>query len=132
MALYGQLHAASNDEQLMHSVEPVAEVEDRTQDGPMPTYVTLLNWTQQGIENVKDSPSRLDDAKEAAESMGGEITDWYLTFGQYDLVAVSEFPYDETAAQFALMIGSRGTVSSQTLKAFDEDQYREVIDGIPG
>lgn len=98
----------------------------------MPTYVTLINWTQRGIENVNDSPDRLDDAKALAGSMDGEITHWFLTFGQYDAVAVSEFPDDETAAQFALAVGSKGTVSTQTLKAFDEDEYREVIAGVPG
>lgn len=97
----------------------------------MPTYVTLINWTQKGIENVTGSPDRLDEAKGLAESMGGEITDWYLTFGEYDLVAVSEFPDDETVARFALAVNSGGTVSTQTLKAFDEDEYREIIAGIP-
>ena len=98
----------------------------------MPSYVTLLNWTQKGIENVKGSPDRLDDAKARAEEMGGAITDWYLTFGEYDLIAVSEFPDDETAARFALGVGSGGTVRSKTLKAFDEDDYREIIAGIGG
>lgn len=98
----------------------------------MPTYISLVEYTQQGIANIEDSPARLDDAKELAASLGGELTDFYLTFGQYDIVTVSEFPDDKTAAQFTLAVASEGAVSTETLKAFPEDDYREVIDGIPG
>lgn len=97
----------------------------------MPTYIALLNYTQQGIETVTDSPDRLDDARALAESMGGELTHWFLTFGEHDAVAIAEFPDDETYAQFALKVMSLGGVSGETLKAFDEDEYREVIAGIP-
>lgn len=98
----------------------------------MPRYISLIQWTQDGIENVEESPARLDDAKELASSVGGELTDFYLTFGQYDLVAVGEFPDDETYAQFALRVASGGAVSTESLKAFPEDEYREIIDGLPG
>lgn len=97
----------------------------------MPTYITLLNWTQQGVQNVKESPDRLDDAKALAESMGGEITHWFLTFGRYDLVAISEFPDDETVAQFSLAANSLGNISTETLKAFNEEGYRDIIESIP-
>lgn len=97
----------------------------------MPTYVTLLEYTQQGIENVEESPDRLDKARALAESMGVEIIDWYLTFGQYDAVAVITAPDDETFAQFALAVGKGGAISSETLKAFPEDEYRELMAGIP-
>lgn len=102
----------------------------------MPTYISLVEYTKEGIENIKDSPDRLDDAKSLAEEVGGEITDFYLTFGQYDIVVVSEFPDDETYAQFALTVASQGAVSTETLKALTEDDYREVISelgtGVPG
>lgn len=98
----------------------------------MPTYISLIEWTQDGIENVTESPARLDDARELAESLGGELTDFYLTFGRYDIVSVAEFPDDETYAQFALRVASGGSVSTETLKAFPEDDYREIIDGLSG
>lgn len=96
----------------------------------MPTYVTLITYTQDGIENIKDSPDRLDAARSLAESMGGSF-EWYLTLGEYDAVTVGTFPDDETYAQFALAVGRQGSVSTTTLKAFDEDEYRDVIAGIP-
>lgn len=97
----------------------------------MPTYITLWNYTQQGIENIDDSPDRLDDAVELIESLGGELKGFYLTMGQYDLVTVSEFPDDDTAAQALLRIGQGGAVSSETLKAWPEDDYRDLIANLP-
>lgn len=98
----------------------------------MPTYIALIEYTQDGIENIENSPDRLDDAKDLAEELGGEIQEFFLTMGQYDIVVVGEFPDDETYAQFALMIGSRGSVSTETLKAFPEDEYREIIGSVAG
>ena len=92
----------------------------------MPTYIALLNWTQQGIAKAKDSPSRLDAGREAFKKMGVAIKDTYLTMGRYDLVCVIEAPDDETYAKAMLALGSQGNVSSETLKAFTEDQYRKI------
>lgn len=93
----------------------------------MPTYISLVEYTQDGIKNVENSPDRLEAARSLAEELGGELTDFYLTMGQYDIVVVTEFPDDETCAQFALNIGSQGAVSTETLKAFTEDEYRDII-----
>jgi uncharacterized protein with GYD domain len=60
----------------------------------MPTYITLLRWTQQGIQNIKESPARLDQAQEAIKAAGGELKAFYLTMGQYDGVAINEAPND--------------------------------------
>lgn len=93
----------------------------------MNTYVTLYNWTQQGIENVKDSPARLDKAREMVESMGGRIVGFYMTQGRYDLVVITEAPDDETVARIALELGSQGGVRSETMRAYPEDEYRRII-----
>ena len=93
----------------------------------MPTYVTLLNWTQQGIQNIKDSPSRLEQAKAATKAAGGEMTTFYMTLGQYDMVAVIEAPDDATYAKVVLAIASQAGTRSQTLRAFTEDEYREIV-----
>jgi uncharacterized protein with GYD domain len=94
----------------------------------MPTYITLLNYTEQGISTVESSPNRIDSAKELAADLGGEFKAFYLTFGQYDGVAVVEFPDDETAAEYALTIGKGGNAQTETLKAFTEDEFRDIAD----
>jgi uncharacterized protein with GYD domain len=92
----------------------------------MPTYITLLRWTQQGVANVKDSPRRLDAGREAFKKFGVEIKDTYLTMGRYDLVCVIEGPDDETVARALLTLGSQGNVQTETLPAFTEDQFRKI------
>jgi uncharacterized protein with GYD domain len=93
----------------------------------MSTYIALLKWTQQGISKVKDSPSRLDAGRAAFKAVGIEMKDTYLTMGRYDLICVLEAPDDETLAKGMLTLGSLGNVSTETLKAFSEDQYRKII-----
>jgi uncharacterized protein with GYD domain len=97
----------------------------------MPTYITLLHWTEQGIQNVKESPARLDQAREAIKSAGGELHAFYLTMGQYDAVAISEVPSDEGYAGILLAIGSAGAVRTETLRAFPEEDYRKIVAGLP-
>ena len=97
----------------------------------MATYISLLSYTQQGIQNIKDSPSRLDSAKKAFEAMGAKVVAFYLVMGQYDIIMVTEAPDDETVAKLALSIGSLGSIRTQTLRAFTEDEYRKVIASLP-
>lgn len=97
----------------------------------MPTYIHLTSYTGDGVQNITDSPDRLDDAKDLATSLNGEFKEFFLTMGQYDIVAITEFPDDETAAQFALGVAGEGAVTTETLKAFTEDEYRDVIAGLP-
>jgi uncharacterized protein with GYD domain len=97
----------------------------------MPVYITLLKYTQQGIKNMKDSPARLEQAKEAIRAAGGEMHAFYLTMGQYDAVSISEAPNDEAYAATMLAIASAGAVSTETLRAFTEDEYREIIASLP-
>ncbi len=97
----------------------------------MPTYINLINWTDQGIRNVKESPSRLDAARAAAREAGGDIKDTYMTMGTYDVVAITEFPNDEAAAIFALRAGALGNIRTTTLKAFPEAETRKIIGALP-
>jgi uncharacterized protein with GYD domain len=97
----------------------------------MATYIVLLRYTQQGVQNIKESPARLDAAKKAFQAMGAELKQWYLVMGQYDAVVVSEAPDDETAAKLALAIGSQGSIRTETLRAFTEDEYRKIIAALP-
>jgi uncharacterized protein with GYD domain len=93
----------------------------------MPTYISMLRWTEQGASALKDSPKRLDAARKAFKKLGAEIKDVYLTMGRYDLVCVIEAPDDGTAARALLLLGSQGNVQSETLKAFPEAEYRKIV-----
>ena len=93
----------------------------------MTTYILLMNWTDQGVRQVKDSPRRLDAAKQALKDEGGEFKHIFLTMGIYDLVAVYEAPDDAVAARFTMQIGVLGNVRTQTLKAFPENAYRAIV-----
>lgn len=97
----------------------------------MATYIILTNYTQLGIENIKESPARLDAAKAVFQSMGAELKQFYLTVGRYDIVILAEAPNDETVAKIALLIGSKGAVRTETLRAFSEEEYRNIIDTLP-
>ena len=97
----------------------------------MPTYITLVRFTQTGIERINEGPARLDDAKQIFESMGAKIKEFYLVMGRYDMVIVVEAPDDETVTKLALRIGARGTSRTETFRAFTEVQYREIVSGLP-
>ncbi|MER8502199.1 MULTISPECIES: GYD domain-containing protein [unclassified Mesorhizobium] len=93
----------------------------------MTTYIVLINWTEQGAKNVRESPKRLDAAKKLLGDMGGSFKAFYLTMGDCDMVAVLEAPDDAVLARFSLMLATAGNVRTRILKAFPEDAYREII-----
>jgi uncharacterized protein with GYD domain len=93
----------------------------------MPTYIAVLNWTDHGAREVKNSPQRLDAAKALAKQLGGEMKQFFMTMGEYDMVAISEFPDDNVVAQFMLRLTMAGAVRGKTLKAFPEPEYREIM-----
>ncbi len=93
----------------------------------MPTYIVLFRYTQKGIENIKQSPARVKETKEAFRAMGAEIKGFYLVTGQYDTVLVTEAPDDETITKLTLALGSQGNVRTETLRAFTEDEFGKII-----
>ena len=97
----------------------------------MSTYISLVSWTQEGIQNAKDSPARLDKVKELYKSVGAEIKSFYMTMGRCDMVVIAEIPDDETAAKLALIVGAGGSIRTETLKAFSEEEYRRIIESLP-
>lgn len=92
----------------------------------MATYIILGKYTSQGIRNMKDSPQRLDAARRAIEAAGGKMGGFYLTMGQYDFVSIGEAPDDETMTRVLLGIAASGNVTTETLKAFPEADYRRI------
>lgn len=93
----------------------------------MPTYVLLLNWTEQGVRNVRESVDRYEQAQPMFEQRGVTLRDAYWTVGPYDLVAMAEAPDDETMSAAALALASQGNVRSTTMRAFSADEMRGVL-----
>ena len=92
----------------------------------MPTYVVLLNFTDEGISNVKETIHRADSAAELAQQHGGSLQ-VYWTVGPYDLVGILETPDDESATAFFLEATSLGNVRSTTLRAYDREEMSGIL-----
>ncbi len=97
----------------------------------MPTYISLLRYTQQGIEKIKEGPARLEAARKVFEKIGAKIKDFYLVSGRYDAIVITEAPDDTTLAKATLSLGSRGNVRSETFRAFTEEEFRKIIAALP-
>jgi len=92
----------------------------------MPTFVTLVNFTDQGIKNVKDSPDRLQAFKAAAEKLGVKVKDVYYTVGTYDIITITEGTGEAVTAAL-LKIGSMGNIRTQTLRGFTPDEFKKIV-----
>jgi len=97
----------------------------------MPIYITLYNFTDQGIKNIKDAPKRLKEGIKTAESMGGKLIGFYATMGEYDYISISEAPNDEVCMTFLLGLGTQGYVRTKTLKAFSKEEFGKMIGKLP-
>jgi uncharacterized protein with GYD domain len=93
----------------------------------VPKYVILLNWTDQGVANVKDSVNRYHAAKQLLESKGGSFEAIAWTIGPYDLVSIVDVPDEQTAAAFDLQLAASGNLRSVTMRAFTEDEMTGII-----
>jgi uncharacterized protein with GYD domain len=92
----------------------------------MPTFITLTNFTDQGIKNVKDSPERMQAFKAAAEKVGVKVKDVYYTVGSHDLVAITEGT-EEAVTGLLLKIGSMGNIRTQTMRGFTPDEFKKIV-----
>ena len=96
----------------------------------MPTYISLCRYTQQGVQTIKESPTRLDAAKKAFAADGLKLLHIYLVTGTHDIVIISEAPNDEAMAKATLTTMSKGGITTQTSRAFTEDEYRKIVNSI--
>ena len=96
----------------------------------MPTYITLIRYTEQGVKTFKDLSQRLEETKAAGEAVGAKLVGYYLTMGQYDAVAISEAPDDDAIAKLALAAGARGNVRTETMRAFTDEEARKIASGL--
>jgi uncharacterized protein with GYD domain len=93
----------------------------------MPTYVTLMNWTDQGVRTVRDTVHRREQADELAQKHGAKIEQVYWTVGPYDIVAIVQAPDDESATSMLLELGSAGNLRTTTLRAYDSEEMSGII-----
>ncbi|MFJ1653228.1 GYD domain-containing protein [Streptomyces sp. NPDC088337] len=93
----------------------------------MPTYITLMNWTDQGVRDYKATAKRAETFGAAAQKIGAKLLNIYWTVGPYDLVAVVEAPDDETATAALLHLGGVGNIRSTTLRAFGQGEMERII-----
>ena len=94
----------------------------------MATYIVLLDYTDQGIRELRDSPQRADAFTEFAERSGVKIVGQYWTIGSHDGVLIMEAPGEEVAASVLLHLGTVGNVRTTTLRAFDWAEARDLIE----
>lgn len=97
----------------------------------MPTYIIRMRFTAKGIEQIREGPARIEAARQLLRSLGGDLKAWYLTTGRYDSEAIVEAPDDDTLARFALGWASRGTVSTETSRAWTEEEAARLVENLP-
>ncbi|MGC1856853.1 MAG: GYD domain-containing protein [Pseudolabrys sp.] len=97
----------------------------------MPTYISLVQFTDQGIRAAKDTTHRLADWAAKVKSRGVTIKEMYWTLGQYDQVCVFEAPDDETAAAVLLAADMLGNIRTQTLRAFTVPEMEKILATVP-
>lgn len=97
----------------------------------METYLILGNYTQQGIEKIKEGPARIEAVRRAIEAAGGKMVGWYLTLGRYDFVVITQAPDSATATALLLATGAQGNVRTETLRAFTEAEFKAIVAKMP-
>jgi uncharacterized protein with GYD domain len=93
----------------------------------MNTYVSLINWTDEGIRNFRDTTRRAEDFSKLVENSGGRVRELLWTVGEYDVVCIADFPDEEAGVAALLQVGSAGHVRSSTLRAFSADEMSDII-----
>ena len=93
----------------------------------MPLYVMLTNLTADGIRTLKNNPGRVAEVNQEVEQIGAKVVAQYATLGQYDFITVVEAPDDNTMAKVSVELGSRGTMTSQTLAAMPAEDLASSL-----
>lgn len=97
----------------------------------MQTYISLVNLTEQGVRDIKNAAERLREFDEAAREVGGKLVGFYLVLGQYDYIVITEAPDDQTAARLILGTIAKGTVRTQTMRAFPREEFESLARDMP-
>jgi uncharacterized protein with GYD domain len=97
----------------------------------MPTFILSLNWTEQGIKSVKDSPKRANAARELGKKLGVEIKQVFLTSVDSDLLLIVDTASGDNIAKFALALGTQGNVRTKTARAWTEAEFQKFLAELP-
>ena len=97
----------------------------------MPTYISLLTWTEQGAKDANNALKRGEQGRAAIEKAGGRLVGSWWTQGAYDIVVVAEFPDDETASAVAIATGMLGNVRTETLRAYTAEEMQRILQKLP-
>jgi uncharacterized protein with GYD domain len=97
----------------------------------MPTFIAMLSWTDQGIRNAKESPKRLQAAREAAKKLGVDIKQVFLTTGEFDLLAIMEAANGDNVAKLTITLAAQGNLRSRTVRAWPEAEYVKLMSELP-
>ena len=97
----------------------------------MATFVSLLRFTGEAVQNVKEGPQQLDALKQGLGAMGVQVKQFYMLMGEHDALAILEAPDDETALKSAFAMAAAGGIRTETLRAFTEDEFRSIVAGMP-
>jgi len=97
----------------------------------MPIYVSLLNWTDQGIRKVKETTKRAEAFQALAQKTKVKVREIHWTMGRYDVVVIMEAPDDHTISRLMLALGTLGNVKTETLRAYSAKEMAEILKGIP-
>jgi uncharacterized protein with GYD domain len=96
----------------------------------MPTYISLINLTEQGVREARNAPERLQAFDKAVRETGGKLVGFYLVMGQYDYIVITEAPDDQTAARLILGTIAQGSMRTQTMRAFPRAEFEEIAKGL--
>jgi len=92
----------------------------------MPTFIILMKLTEEGIKTLKDGPERVREHAKLMEELGSKMTGFYLTMGEYDYIAIGDFPNDEIAGALVLGLNASGLIKTTTLKAFTLEEFEKM------
>ncbi|GHO52657.1 hypothetical protein KSD_35450 [Ktedonobacter sp. SOSP1-85] len=96
----------------------------------MPTYISLVNLTEQGFQEARSAPERLQAFETAVREVGGRLVGFYLVMGQYDYIVITEVPDDQTATRLILGTIAQGSMHTQTMRAFPREEFEQIVRGL--
>jgi uncharacterized protein with GYD domain len=120
--LASRLHATPESER-----KRVHQAQANRRGEAMPTFVMLTNLTSEGVQTLKNNPTRVAEVNKEVEQLGVKVKEQWATLGQYDFITIVEAPDEKTMAKVSVELGSRGTMSSQTLAAIPAEEFASAL-----